>query len=126
MLGGTIIKAQNIQAGTLLEILQEPLDFYDRPKSEEDISEGRFLVLHKGYLDTAIYQPGRQVTVVGTVTGAKTETLGEIEYTYPYIEAEKIHLWKQYTEKYRNYYEMYPYWWYYPYMSPPVIIQKKK
>jgi len=83
------------------------------------------MVLYKGYLDSAIYQAGRQVTVIGEVKGAKTQGLDDLEYTYPYIEAEKVHLWKKYTERSSSYYQSYPYWWYYPYY-PPVIIERRR
>jgi len=125
MFGGRIIKTQNTKSGTMLEVLEEPLDSYDMPRSEEDSSGGRFLALYKGYLDSAIYQPGRQVTVVGEVKGSKTQSLDDLEYTYPYIEAENVHLWRKYTERSSSYYEAYPYWWYYPYTSP-VIIERRR
>jgi outer membrane lipoprotein len=117
LLGGKILEAKNIKEGTVFEILQSPLDYNDRPQAE-DVSEGRFLALYKGYLDTAIYQPGRSITLAGEVLRAETRPLGEIEYTYPYLEVKSIFLWEGETYKESPtiiYYESFPYWWYYPY-----------
>lgn len=117
VLGGTILEAKNTSQGTVLEILQKPLDRYDRPK-DVDESAGRFLALYKGYLDTAIYRSGRTITMAGKVLGAETRPMGEIEYTYPYLEVSSIFLWKEVRSEERPsviYYGRRPYWWYYPY-----------
>jgi len=120
--GGKIIRAVNEKEGTLIEVLQLPLDRSQRPK-DVDASEGRFLVLYPGYLDVAIYRPGREITVVGEVYGIRKLSLGEIEYEYPFIKARKIHLWKVRPETIKLYHEYppypcwgpylwgYPYWW---------------
>lgn len=114
--GGKIIKAENKKEGTLIEVLELPLDRSRRPKNV-DSSEGRFLALYPEYLDTAIYRPGREVTVIGEVEGTKILPLGEINYTYPLIRAEKIHLWEKRAESIRVFHEypFYPYWYGYPY-----------
>ena len=118
--GGEILRTVNKKEGTMIEVLQLPLDRSDRPK-DVDASEGRFLVLHPDYLDVAIYRPGREITVVGKIQGIRKLPLGEIEYEYPLLKAEKIHLWKIKPEEIKVYHEYppypywYPYWWWYPY-----------
>jgi len=118
--GGKIMRAVNKKEGTLIEVLQLPMDRSDRPK-DVDASEGRFLVLHPDYLDAAIYRQGREITVVGEIQGVKTLPLGEIEYIYPFLKAKKIHLWELRPETIKVYhkYPLYPYWrtywWGYPY-----------
>ena len=118
--GGEVLRAVNKKEGTMIEVLQLPLDRSDRPK-HVDVSEGRFLVLHPDYLDVAIYRPGREITVVGKIQGIRKLPLGEIEYEYPLLKAEKIHLWKIKPEEIKVYHEYppypywYPYWWWYPY-----------
>ena len=117
VLGGTILEAKNTKAGTELEILQKPLSYYDRPQ-DIDKSSGRFLALYKGYLDVAIYQSGREITMVGEVLGAETRPLGEIEYTYPSLEVRHIYLWEDISYSDRPtiiYHGISPYWGYYPY-----------
>ena len=112
---GVIINSVNLKEGTMIEVLQKPADMQGKPK-DVDASEGRFLALYTGYLDVAIYNGGRKVTVVGEVQGKKIQRLGEIDYTYPLISAKEIHLWPVEKED-RVYYPCpywhypYPYWW---------------
>ena len=118
--GGRILRAVNKKGGTMIEILQLPLDSSDRPK-DVDTSGGRFLVMYPGYLDVAIYRPGREITVAGKVQGIRKLPLGEIEYDYPLLKASKIHLWKVRPETIEVHHEYWPYpycypcWWAYPY-----------
>jgi outer membrane lipoprotein len=113
---GVIISSVNLKEGTMIEVLQKPADRQGRPK-DVDESEGRFLALYPGYLDVAIYNGGRKVTVAGEVQGKKIQRLGEIDYTYPLISAKQIHLWP--VEKEDRVYYPCPYWhypwWYGPY-----------
>jgi len=113
---GVIITSVNLKEGTMIEVLQKPADIQGRPK-DVDESEGRFLALYPGYLDVAIYNGGRRVTVAGELKGKKIQRLGEIEYTYPLISAREIHLWP--VEKKDRVYYPCPYWhypwWYHPY-----------
>lgn len=114
---GEIIGAKNEKEGTLIEVLQKPADFDGRPK-RVDTTEGRFLAIYKGYLDVAIYKKGREVSVAGRLKGQRVLPLGEIEYTYPVIQVEEIHLWpEKKQEPYPSYYYdhhlwYHPYWWY--------------
>ncbi len=119
-LGGEILEASNLKEGTLLEILQLPLDSASQPDEDVKRSQGRFLLLHPGFLDPAIFHKGRRVTAVGEVVGAKVRPLGEIEYTYPFLSARFIHLWTP-TPRYvyPHYpYPAYPYFCRYPWPSP--------
>jgi len=116
---GVIISSVNLKEGTMIEVLQKPADMQGKPK-DVDESEGRFLALYPGYLDVAIYNGGRKVTVAGEVEGKKIQRLGEIDYTYPLISAKEIHLWPV-AKKDRIYYPC-PYWhypwWYGPHWYP--------
>jgi outer membrane lipoprotein len=93
LLGGIIVNTINKQEGTLLEVYQTRLD-RGRPV-DTDRSEGRFLALYQGYLDSEIYKQGRKVTLAGTVQGEKVQQLGEIEYHYPYLIIKEIYLWQE-------------------------------
>jgi len=90
--GGVIIKAANQKKGTLLEVLHTSTDMQGRP-IEIDRSEGRFLALYKGSLNVAVYAKGREVTIAGRIKGKHVSALGEIEYAYPLILIEEMHLW---------------------------------
>lgn len=93
MLGGVIVSSRNVKEGTDIEILQKPLESDGRPV-DTDRTEGRFLVQSDEYLDSAIYHPGRFITVVGEVAGEKTMPLDETTYRYPLLASKAMHLWK--------------------------------
>jgi outer membrane lipoprotein len=117
LISGIIIDSENTKEGTLIEILQKPADMEGRPKDVDD-SDGRFLALYDGYLDTAIYTQGREVVVAGEIKGKRVLPLGEIDYIYPLISIKESHLFKV-QEKERYYICPYPYgWWDYPYLYP--------
>ena len=92
LVGGTIINTRNFPDRTLITVLQRPLGFRNKPTSE-DISRGRFILYVPGFLDPAIYHPGRKITVVGSLVGKEVRPLGEIEYTYPVIQKNELYLW---------------------------------
>ena len=116
--GGTIINTTHQKEGTLVEVLQKPLDIEEQPE-DVDRSEGRFLVFHEGFLDDAVYAKGRRITVAGEVIGSRKMPLGEIEYTYPVVTIRELHLW---PERSKERYAPYPYWyypgWYDPWYDP--------
>ena len=78
MLGGTIVDAVQLKEGTRLEVLQRPLDGGGRPLLTDETG-GRFLVLTRQFLDSAVYHRGRTVTVIGAVEAPQMLPLGEIE-----------------------------------------------
>jgi outer membrane lipoprotein len=92
LFGGDIIETKTFADKSQIVVLQHPLDRRDRPVAG-DVSEGRFIILTSGFLDPAIYGPGRQVTVAGKVVGKERHPMGEIEYTYPVIEKQGLYLW---------------------------------
>lgn len=97
--GGTIANATNLSNTTQLEVVGYPLGSDNRPK-ENSTPTGRFIVVHPGYLETADYAPGRQVTVVGNITETRSGKIGEAHYTYPVISATNLYLWpKEYQQR---------------------------
>mgnify|MGYP003394141383 CR=1 FL=1 len=114
--GGVILKTDTHEEYTLIEVVQKPLGFKDRPL-ETDQSGGRFLAEYKGqFLDPAIYKAGREITVVGEIMKSETRALGEMNYKYPYVAASFIHLWGERPKEIRVPYPTYPY---YPYCRDP-------
>ena len=91
LLGGVIADAADREEGTYIEVVQKPLDYRGRPK-DTDYTEGRFLILYDGYLDTSMYSQGKEITVAGRVIGQRVQSLGEMEYKYPLIESRELHL----------------------------------
>jgi outer membrane lipoprotein len=91
ILGGIIASSKNTEQATFLEVVEKPLDYRGRP-TQSDRSLGRFIVLHEGYLETAIYSAGKHVTVAGKVLGEKKQPLGEINYPYVFIKSIELHI----------------------------------
>jgi outer membrane lipoprotein len=109
ILGGVIVKTTNTAEGTLIEIYQTRLDSSGTPV-EVDISQGRFLGLYEGFLDSKIYRPDRKITVLGLAQGEKTLKLDEIDYRYPFLKIIELNLFQEKSPLPR-----YPYYWdYYP------------
>jgi outer membrane lipoprotein len=92
MLGGMIVASKYSKEGTLLEILQRPLETDGRPH-QTDSTEGRFLVQSDTFLDSAVYHEGRLITVVAEVIGRKELPLDDIMYPYPLLMVKDLHLW---------------------------------
>lgn len=94
LFGGDVIETQNLPDKTLVVVLQRPLGSRGEPRAG-DVSEGRFVITSAEFLDPAIYNPGRKITVAGTVVGKEVRPLGEITYAYPVIEKRELYLWPE-------------------------------
>lgn len=94
ILGGTISQTANAKQGTLVEVVQKPLDYWGKPK-RTDKTGGRFLIFSPGYLDPMVYAPGRVITVAAEVEGTRSKALGDQEYSYPVVAAKEIKLWER-------------------------------
>ncbi len=92
ILGGYVLETDAGAEETVVLVLQAPLDAFDLPE-DSDRSEGRILVVHRGYLDPAVYREGRLVTVAGVVEGVieKTE---ECPARCLQIETQDLYLWR--------------------------------
>lgn len=90
--GGRIIKTVNKPQGTVVEVVQLPLDQNGQPLDVAE-SHGRFIASFPSFLDPAIYEQGREVSVAGQVIGVEKLPLGEIQFTYGLLRGKVIHLW---------------------------------
>lgn len=90
--GGTIVSTKNLADRTEIEVVGYALDDQNRPRAE-GTPTGRFIASHTGYLESATYAPGRQVTVIGTASGTHMGKVGEASYVYPVVTATRVHLW---------------------------------
>lgn len=92
--GGVIVETEVGPQETRILIVNTALDMRKRPDNV-DRSEGRFIAIQKGYLDPAIYARGREITVVGEVSGQEERPLGAISYRYPAVTIERLMLWEK-------------------------------
>lgn len=120
VVGGVIIDNRPNRESTTLEILRYTLDRWGEPRRADERG-GRFLAVADYFLDPELYQPGRFVTMTGTVAGKQTRELEGVSYTYPVFRIGELHLWQQpasgYSYPYRGFlYFGYPY--YGPYYDP--------
>ncbi len=93
MLAGVIVSTKNAKEGTFIEVLEKPMSRRGKPL-ETDATGGRFIISSEQFLDSAVYHPGRMITVVGVVAGQKVQPLGEIEYRYPVVTARELRMWE--------------------------------
>jgi outer membrane lipoprotein len=96
LVGGQIVSITVREGESWVEVLQQPLDWKQRPKAT-DVSYGRFLICFEGFLDPAIYAEGKKITVLGEVQGKKVQPLNEMEYIYPVLLPREHYLWKPET-----------------------------
>ena len=95
LIGGTILSAENLQEGTLVEVLTYPTDRRGEPELSEP-AWGRFLILYPGYLDTLIYEQGRRIVAAGRVIGERTTETGEATRAFPLLRPLEIKLLSEY------------------------------
>ena len=128
VLGGYLLKTENLEIETLLTVLQAPLGIRDEPGSK-DRSQGRFQVRWNGFLDPEVYKKGRRVTVAGRVVGSRMRRVGSRSVSYLQLTGIEIHLWKNHQSAYGApfypyYYDPWPwygsfYWGHYFHHRPP-------
>jgi outer membrane lipoprotein len=92
--GGSIAVVENTPSETLIEVVSQPLGQDGRPDANGD-GDGRFIAKFPGFLDPLVYDKQRQLTVVGTLRGEVTRKIGEYAYTFPVVEVQSHHLWKE-------------------------------
>ena len=96
ILGGYILEINNLASETILKVLQVPFRVGEEPDLR-DLSQGRFVVYYKGFLDPEVYARDRAITVAGKVMGSAIEEIGDERVPYLKIENREIYLWPEYT-----------------------------
>lgn len=117
VLGGKVLNAKRLKEGTQIEVLQLPLDRSDAPVTTLTESKGRFLAYSTEFLDPATVPTNTAISMIAEVTGAKTQPLDDVEYTYPTVKINTLKIWPEYDYRQRwpGPYYPYPYYPYYPY-----------
>ena len=129
--GGEIIKVSPGENETCFEILSRELDATARPR-KRDNSDGRFIACRAGFYDPEVFTKGRDLTVVGTVSGSEVGRVGQFDYTYPKVAAEAVYLWppRPLVIEQRNAWPYDPFWgpgfgpgwWGGGYWGPPPVV----
>jgi outer membrane lipoprotein len=92
--GGTILSLRNSPQESCFEILARPLSYSARPAAGDE-EQGRFLACFAGFKDPKVFEPGRDVTVVGSVASLEPVKIDEFEYNYPKVAGSDIYLWRE-------------------------------
>ena len=92
--GGKIVSTNYREKGTLIEMIQIPLDMFDNPVDSISSSKGRFLISSEWFLDSEVYKKGKELTVAGIIKGVEVKKIGEFKYAFPVIEPIEIKLWE--------------------------------
>ncbi|MFA9462022.1 Slp family lipoprotein [Thiohalorhabdus methylotrophus] len=122
--GGRIVQVGNNPETTSIQVVGKPLETDGRPE-EGDTSEGRFIARIEGFLDPAVYSPGRLITITGSFEKIVKRKIEEYEYRFPLVDTAGHYLWaKEEPQTRRRYHDPWydPWPWYYdpwyPYRSP--------
>lgn len=119
ILGGYVVSVENLKEESRIIAVQSPLGAGQRPKSK-DLSEGRLILVHKGFLDPEVYGKDRQITIGGKILTSSAED-PHAPYPYLKIEVQEIHLWAVPKPVppdaywYDDFWYPYPWGWRYPY-----------
>lgn len=89
--GGQIVRVENLSDRTLIEVLAFPLDGGGRPQTDQ-VARGRFMIESPGFLEPHEYAPDRLIEVRGKLSGFRNGRVGEAEYRYPLVMAERLTL----------------------------------
>lgn len=92
LVGGRIITSSSTNAISSMEIKQGLIDAEGVPIDLET-SAGRFIAESTSHYDSSLYKPGSVVTLVGEVTGKRSQLLEGTPYLYPVLTIKEIFLW---------------------------------
>lgn len=121
--GGVIAAVENLRDQTRLDVVARPLGSDGNPRAADAPNLGRFLAQAPGFLDPAVYRPGREITVRGTFVGTETRDIGDYPYRYPVVQVQQHYLWAEVRPAPRHYDPMWhdPFWYdpWYPWSPFP-------
>ncbi len=125
VLGGEILDATRLKKHTRLTVLQLPTVPNHEQAMDRTQSQGRFLAFQTEFLDPATVPNGTRITIVGKISGATTELLDEMDYTYPTVTIQFLKVWPEAMQRPPRYGRYgfpysygYPYWYAGPYWGP--------
>lgn len=90
--GGRIIKVENREQTTEVEIVAYPLDRDQQPQPDSP-TVGRFMLVLPGFVEPFDYPAGRHLSVRGVIDGARLGHVDEHDYLYPLLRAKEVTVW---------------------------------
>ncbi len=90
--GGRIVAFDNRVDRTEIEVVAFPLARDQSPLTEAP-SEGRFLLVLPGYVESADYAVGRHLTMRGLLAGTREWRVQDRAYLYPVVRGRDVHVW---------------------------------
>ncbi len=91
--GGRIIETRVEADATEILVLQYPLGYDDRP-SPSDEYRGRFVIRSAEFLDPALLEKEKLVSVVGELTEVVPALIGEKKVLYPVLRPLDLKVWE--------------------------------
>jgi|SRR5690554_5446290 len=118
--GGVIAEVKNSDEGTIIEVVNFPLNSWGRPVPS-DQSSGRFRAKLSSFVDPMVYTQGSEVTFTGIIGASEKGSIGEYSYLFPVLQVSAQYLWPKRTDKkqveinydalwYRHYYYSRPFY----------------
>ena len=122
VIGGYIVEVTNLADQSRIIAVQAPLGSSQEPKTK-DLSQGRLVIISRGFIDPEVYQKERKITVAGKIMGSSQTEQGQYAYPYLRIDLTHMHLWPvekpvpydPYWDPWGPYYRYHPYGWRNPY-----------
>ncbi|AFJ03554.1 Starvation lipoprotein Slp-like protein [Methylophaga frappieri] len=104
--GGEIIKVENKNDASLIQITQYPLNHYGRPITSKK-SLGRFLARTPEFFDPVVYKAGTLITFSGKTTAeTQTRKVDEKQLLMPVIDITDSYRWqpRYYGQRHSDFY----------------------
>jgi outer membrane lipoprotein len=99
---GQIIQVINDQDKTCFVVINSQTDSSLRPRNIIPQKGSRFIACKAEFLEPEAFN-NRLVTITGTLSKYSIEKVGEYNYEYPVVSAEKIYIWSQSRPNHINY-----------------------
>jgi outer membrane lipoprotein len=113
IVGGHVVTVDNKADHTEIVAVQSPLGVGQRPKTK-DLSQGRLVMIYKGFLDPEVYAKDREITIGGKIIGSSALVDNPV-FPFLKLEIRDIHLWAKEEPQnpfWDDYYPYpYPWWW---------------
>ena len=106
---GVIAKVQNNANDTRLEVVYFPANASGRPLVA-DQTDGRFVAYIPGFVDPMVYQQGKSVTVLGSLSQPEAGMVDQYQYVYPVVKEAKVYLWPKQQETRVDVVDPWPMW----------------